>query len=294
MFNQAVNDVSFFINPGETFGLVGESGCGKSTLGRCIANLYKPDEGSVLFDGKDLQSMNKSEKQIYRQSVQMIFQDPMESLNPRHSISEIIEEPLIIHKAGSIIERKKRILELLNVVGLPANSQSRYPFELSGGQRQRVGIARALALNPALIICDEAVSALDVSIQAQIINLLLDLQDEFKLSYLFIAHDMAVVKQVSHRIGVMYLGKLAEVALADSIYQQPKHPYTQSLIQSIPSPDPHQPLSSEPLKGEVPSAINPPEGCYFHTRCPKVLPQCRTHQPKLTDQRQHQVSCHLY
>lgn len=293
-FNQAVNDVSLFIQPGETLGLVGESGCGKSTLGRCLVKLYQPDQGQILFNGVDINTQSKSENKRHRKAVQMIFQDPLDSLNSRHTIEEILIEPFAIHRIGDRKWRLKRIQALLDLVGLPSNSASRYPFEFSGGQRQRIGIARAIALGPELIVCDEAVSALDVSIQSQIINLLLDLQAEFNMAYLFISHDLAVVKHFSDRVAVMYLGRIVETADSETIYKNQKHPYTKSLIDSIPIPDPHHKAKRLILQGDIPSAINPPSGCHFHTRCPQVMPCCKVDKPKIRVQTSsHSFSCHL-
>lgn len=279
--NRAVDGVSLHIQPGETLGLVGESGCGKSTLGRCISRLYQPTGGSVQFAGDDITHLRGKALMPYRQHIQMIFQDPMESLNARHTVGEILEEPFIIHKMGDKAFRSERVRKLLDTVGLPARSATRYPFEFSGGQRQRIGIARAIALNPQLIVCDEPVSALDVSIQSQILNLLNDLQQEFKLSYLFIAHDLAVVKHISDRVAIMYLGKIVETADAEGIYRQPRHPYTRSLISAIPVPDPHRKVQRQILSGDVPSPIDPPSGCHFHPRCPEAEAQCKTTSPEL-------------
>jgi len=293
-FNKAVDDVSLDILPGETLGLVGESGCGKSTLGRCIARLYEPTAGTISFEGQNIESLKGSALLPFRQNIQMIFQDPMESLNARHTVGDILEEPFIVQKIGDKAFRKKRVAELLDIVGLPARSSSRYPFEFSGGQRQRVGIARSIALNPRLVICDEPVSALDVSIQSQILNLLIDLQKEFNLSYLFIAHDLAVVKHISDRLLIMYLGKVAESG--NSIYRDPLHPYTQSLISAIPAPDPHREVKRQVIVGDVPSAIDPPRGCSFHPRCPHTMDICKEKLPSLVDQHNdpsHQVACHL-
>jgi oligopeptide/dipeptide ABC transporter ATP-binding protein len=293
-FNRAVDGVSLDIAPGETLGLVGESGCGKSTLGRCIARLYSPTAGSIEFEGRDIAGLRNRDLLPLRRDIQMIFQDPMESLNARHTVGDIIEEPLIIHKLGDSAWRAKRVEQLLDTVGLPARSASRFPFEFSGGQRQRIGIARAIALNPKLVICDEPVSALDVSIQSQILNLLVDLQQEFHLSYLFIAHDLAVVKHVSDRMAIMYLGKFVETGSGENIYKRPQHPYTRSLISAIPLPDPHRTVQREVLAGDVPSPIDPPSGCSFHPRCPRVMDRCASDCPVLeTTAPGHRVACHL-
>jgi oligopeptide/dipeptide ABC transporter ATP-binding protein len=292
-FNKAVDGVSLDIMPGETVGLVGESGCGKSTLGRCIARLYQPSAGSILFNGTDITKLGRKALMPFRRDIQMIFQDPMESLNARHTVGQILEEPFQVHNIGDRAFRRQRVAELLDLVGLPARSVTRYPFEFSGGQRQRIGIARSIALNPKLIICDEPVSALDVSIQSQILNLLIDLQKEFNLSYLFIAHDLAVVKHISDRIAIMYLGRIVETGEGESIYRTARHPYTQSLISAIPVPDPHHKTQRQILVGDVPSPINPPSGCAFHTRCPQVMDICRQQAPSLSLEVQ-AVSCHLY
>lgn len=283
-FNRAVDGVSLQVAPGETLGLVGESGCGKSTLGRCITRLYQPTAGEIKFRGQDISRMKNRELLPLRRDIQMIFQDPLESLNARHTVGEILEEPLIIHKLGNRQERQKRVAELLNLVGLPARSMTRYPFEFSGGQRQRIGIARAIALKPSLIVCDEPVSALDVSIQSQILNLLVELQQELDLAYLFIAHDLAVVKHISDRIAIMYLGRIVESGPGEAVYREPQHPYTQSLISAIPVPDPHQKSQRILLKGDVPSPIDPPSGCRFHTRCPRATAICQEKEPVLTGQ----------
>ena len=280
-YNKAVDGVSFSLMPGETLGLVGESGCGKSTLGRCITRLYQPTSGQVLFQGQDISRLSRKKLMPFRRDIQMIFQDPMESLNARHTVGDIIEEPLVVQSVGNSVERKRRVLELLNLVGLPARSVTRYPFEFSGGQRQRIGIARSIALNPKLIVCDEPVSALDVSIQSQILNLLIDLQRELNLSYLFIAHDLAVVKHISDRIAIMYLGKIAEIGPGETVYGGAHHPYTQSLISAIPVPDPHYKANRVVLGGDVPSPIDPPSGCSFHTRCPRATEICREQAPVL-------------
>lgn len=295
--NKAVDGVSLKIAPGETMGLVGESGCGKSTLGRCITRLYDPTDGQILFDGKDITHIKGRELHPFRQDIQMIFQDPMESLNSRHTVGDILTEPFLIHKIGNRKTRQQKVEKLLEIVGLPSRSVTRYPFEFSGGQRQRIGIARAIALNPKLIICDEPVSALDVSIQSQIMNLLVDLQKEFNLSYLFIAHDLAVVKHVSDRIAIMYLGKLVEEGPGQTIYENARHPYTQSLISAIPIPDPRHHVQRQVLTGDVPSPIDPPDGCSFHPRCPKAMPECKAKVPQLTplhDRKNQKVSCFLY
>ena len=292
-YNRAVDGVSLVINPGETLGLVGESGCGKSTLGRCIARLYKPTSGTIEFQGKDITHQSGNSLLPFRRDIQMIFQDPMESLNARHTVGDILEEPFIIHKLGDKAERANKVRRLLDIVGLPARSAARYPFEFSGGQRQRIGIARSIALNPKIIICDEPVSALDVSIQSQILNLLIELQTELGLAYLFIAHDLAVVKHISDRIAIMYLGNIVEEATGESIHMSPKHPYTQSLISAIPVPDPHKRAKRKVIAGDVPSPINPPSGCRFHTRCPNVMAKCRIDPPALRMMPGRQVACHL-
>ena len=298
-FNKAVDGVSIEILPGETLGLVGESGCGKSTLGKAVVRLLSPTEGSIVFDGQDISHLSRSAMKPIRREIQMIFQDPGESLNSRHTVGNLIREAFDIHNIGDAAWRDKRVLELLNQVGLPASAAERYPFEFSGGQRQRIGIARAIALEPKLIICDEPVSALDVSIQSQILNLLLDLQRDMQLSYLFIAHDLAVVKHISDRIAIMYLGQLMEIGGADEIYAHPKHPYTRALIAAIPEPDPsRRNRAKEVLQGDVPSPINPPSGCVFHTRCPQAAEQCKIDKPVLrdiiaTDKTPHQVACHF-
>lgn len=283
---KAVDGVSFEMMKGETLGLVGESGCGKTTTGRCILRLEEPTEGSIVFNGQDLTHMPSNDLIPLRQEIQVIFQDPYSSLNPRMKIGEIISEPMRVH--GTIqdpAERMARVLELLRICGLNTKFADRYPHEMSGGQRQRVGIARALALNPSFIVCDEAVSALDVSIQAQVINLLEDLRDEFGLTYLFIAHDLSVVRHLCHRVAVMYLGKIVELAECDEVYDHPTHPYTQALLSAIPIPDPTIEAEREHqvLAGEVPSPINPPSGCVFHPRCPLAVDSCRTEVPSLRE-----------
>ena len=292
----AVDGVSFNIKHGETLGLVGESGCGKSTLGRTLINLYSPTSGEVFFNDKNIFNQKGREIKQLRKNMQIIFQDPYESLNPRHTIEYILEEPFIIHKIGNRNERLKKISELLDYVGLAKNSLERYPHEFSGGQRQRIGIARAIALNPKMIICDEPVSALDVSIQSQILNLLLDLQNELNLTYIFIAHDLSVVKHISDRIAVMYLGKIVEITDADSIYQNPLHPYTRALLTAIPVPDPSIKKKRNILKGDVPSSSSPPTGCRFHTRCPIAIDICKIKEPELKQitqiENEHLAACH--
>lgn len=295
----AVDGVSFNVRPGETVGLVGESGCGKSTLGKAILRLYDPTDGQVLFEGKDLAHLGAKELREARKDIQIIFQDPYESLNQTHTVGRIIQEPFVIHNVGTVEWRKAEAKKLLKKVGLPESAMTRFPHEFSGGQRQRIGIARAVALKPKLIICDEPVSALDVSIQSQVLNLLLQLQKEMGLAYLFIAHDLAVVKHVSDRIAVMYLGKVVEFTDSENIYKKPLHPYTQALLSAIPVPDPTRDLSSKQvLQGDVPSPRNPPPGCPFHTRCPFVKDQCRTEVPALKDapnakEGEHLVACHF-
>lgn len=293
----AVDDVSFQVNKGETLGIVGESGCGKTTLGRTIMNLYRPTSGDVFFQGIPVNRTDRKELLPLRRNFQMIFQDPFESLNSRHTVRYILEEPFIIHDIGDADWRKKRVEELLEKVGLQKNSLDRFPHEFSGGQRQRIGIARALALNPGLIICDEPVSALDVSIQSQILNLLMDLQREFALTYIFISHDLTVVRHISDRIAVMYLGRIVELADADSIYSGPLHPYTRALISAIPDPDPDSAKERIVLQGNVPSPVNRPPGCHFHPRCPHAKDICREFYPEFrkhgNSAGDHYAACHF-
>ncbi|GHI00657.1 ABC transporter ATP-binding protein [Neobacillus kokaensis] len=291
---KAVDDVSFTIRKGETLGLVGESGCGKSTTGRMLMKLLDPTEGQILFEGQDITGLSDNQIRTIRKEFQMVFQDPYASLNPRMKVGEIIEEPLIVHGYPKE-KRQERVLHLLEVVGLSAYHADRYPHEFSGGQRQRVGIARALAVNPKLIIADEPVSALDVSIQSQILNLLKDLQEEFELTYLFIAHDLSVVEHISDRVGVMYLGKIVELTDKETLYKEPLHPYTKALLSAVPIPNPRLKRERILLKGDIPSPSNPPSGCTFHTRCPFATEECSKKVPKLKEiAKGHFVSCHLY
>jgi peptide/nickel transport system ATP-binding protein len=289
---KAVDDVSFTIRRGETFGLVGESGCGKSTTGRCILRLIEPTSGEIRLEGRDLLALGKGDLRKLRREMQIIFQDPYSSLNPRMSIGQIIEEPLVIHRVGNRTERRERVEELLSVVRLNPKDSVRYPHEFSGGQRQRVGIARALALDPRFIVCDEPVSALDVSVQAQVVNLLQDLQERLGLTYLFISHGLSVVEHISTRVGIMYLGKLVEVASSQEIFHNPLHPYTRALLSAIPVPDPELRRERLPITGEIPTAVNPPSGCRFRTRCPMAEARCAESEPRLVEvQPDHLVAC---
>jgi peptide/nickel transport system ATP-binding protein/oligopeptide transport system ATP-binding protein len=292
---KAVNDISIDLYEGETYGLVGESGCGKSTAGRSILRLTEPTEGSITYNGQDILQLSGKDLQELRRDLQMVFQDPYSSLNPRKRIGKILEEPLIIQSIGDKKERIDRVMEIMEKVGMRPDHYYRFPHEFSGGQRQRFGLARALVVNPKVIICDEPVSALDVSIQSQIINLLQSLQEELNLSYLFIAHDISVVRHISDRIGVMYLGKIVEEAPTDSLFKEQLHPYTQALFSAVPLPDPKQKKERIILKGDLPSPLNPPSGCVFHTRCPFAMDICSQAEPEKKEMgNDHFVACHLY
>jgi len=292
---KAVDDISIDIYRGETLGIVGESGSGKSTFGRTILKLIEPTAGEILYKGQAIHHLKGRHLQTYRNDMQMIFQDPFASLNPRMRIGTIIEEPMALQWTLSKEQRKKRVKELLQKVGLPEDAMHKYPHEFSGGQRQRIGIARALAINPEFIIADEPVSALDVSIQSQVLNLMMDLQDEFQLTYLFISHDLSVVKHISDRVAVLYLGRIVELGTKTELYANPLHPYTQALLSAIPVVNFDKPKQVVPLQGELPSPMNPPIGCVFHTRCPFAMEQCRLERPALQHQNaQQQVACFLY
>jgi len=290
----AVDDISFTIGEGETLGLVGESGCGKSTAAKSIMKLLEPTAGEIKLRGARIDQLRPSAMRPYRRELQFVFQDPYSSLNPRLSVGAIVGEPLANYRIAAGSELKDRVIAILGKVGLRADAMERYPHEFSGGQRQRIGIARALAVNPRLIICDEPVSALDVSVQAQVVNLLKDLQKEFRLSYLFVAHDLAVVENISHRIAVMYLGKIVELTDRQSLFSVPLHPYTEALLSAVPLPDPDAPRRRIILTGDVPSPINPPTGCRFHTRCPYAEARCRVEEPAMREVKPgHLVACHL-
>lgn len=292
---RAVDGVSFSIREGETLGIVGESGCGKSTTGRMIMRLIEPTEGKIMFQGKNIMNLSKRDMRKARKDIQMIFQDPFASLNPRHTVGRIIEEPMIVHKMGNRRQRQKRVEELLELVGLSAYHARRYPHQFSGGQRQRIGIARALAVQPKVIIADEPVSALDVSVQSQVLNLLKDLQKKFNLTFIFIAHDLSVVRHISDRVGVMYLGKIVELSESENLYNHPNHPYTKALLSAVPVPDPEIKTKRIILEGDVPSPAHPPSGCAFHDRCPVAMDICSKERPYLkTLEDSRMVSCHLF
>ncbi|HIY08189.1 MAG TPA: dipeptide ABC transporter ATP-binding protein [Firmicutes bacterium] len=292
---RAVDGISFDVYEGETLGIVGESGCGKSTTGRAIVRLNRPTSGQILYDGKDLYAYPKGEQDRLSKEIQIIFQDPYSSLDPRFTVGRSIAEPLVVHRIGNAQERRQRVVELMEEVGLREDLYGRFPHEFSGGQRQRIGVARALALNPRLLVCDEPVSALDVSIQAQILNLMQELQKKHNLTYLFISHNLSVVEHVCVRIAVMYLGHIVEIASTEELFSHPLHPYTQALIQAVPVPDPERKSEHEPLGGDVPSPVNPPEGCPFCTRCPYADDRCRKERPQQKDMGGgHFVSCHRY
>jgi oligopeptide/dipeptide ABC transporter ATP-binding protein len=291
---KAVDGISFGLKKNETLGLVGESGCGKSTTGRTILHVHQPTAGEIIFNGRDISKVEAKEMQKLRKDMQMIFQDPFASLNPRMTVKNVIAEGMNIHGVNDKNYRRDQVAELMETVGLRPESMFRYPHEFSGGQRQRIGVARALALNPELIICDEPVSALDVSIQAQVINLLMDLQEEFGLSYIFIAHDLSVVEQISDRVAVMYLGKIVELTSNEELYENPLHPYTKALLHSVPQPDPARKMAEVQLEGDIPSPVNPPSGCRFRTRCSKAFDNCSEREPEFKEYGDgHYVACHL-
>ncbi|WP_029097687.1 ABC transporter ATP-binding protein [Brevibacillus thermoruber] len=291
---RAVDGVHLTVYPGETLSIVGESGCGKSTTGRCILRLIEPTEGEILFQGRDIRALNAAGLRAARRDMQLVFQDPFASLNPRKTVGQILQDPLIVHGIGTPAERRKRVEEMIEIVGLTRQHLDRFPHEFSGGQRQRIGIARALILRPKLVVADEPVSALDVSIQAQILNLLKDLQREFQLTYLFISHDLSVVRHISDRVAVMYLGKVVEVADKKALYERPAHPYTQALLSAVPVPDPTREVNRIILEGDLPSPANPPSGCQFHPRCRHCMEVCRTTVPPLKEAKPgHLVACHL-
>jgi oligopeptide/dipeptide ABC transporter ATP-binding protein len=294
-FVKAVDDVSFTVHEGETLGIVGESGCGKSTTGRSIIRLLEPTAGDVVFKGQNLTGLKGEELRKMRRDLQIVFQDPYASLNPRMTVGAILEEPLKIHGLAGTTERRQRVKDLLDIVGLTEHHYNRYPHEFSGGQRQRIGIARALITKPKLIVADEPVSALDVSIQSQILNLMKDLQEQFQLTYIFISHDLSVVRHISDRVGVMYLGRMVELAPKHELYDNPQHPYTQALLSAVPHPDPREVRERIILSGDVPSPANPPTGCAFHTRCHACMEICKTDRPELKQTTEgHWVACHLY
>lgn len=292
---KAVDDISLTVHKGETLGIVGESGSGKSTLGRTILKLVEPTEGEIVFEGQPIENLKSNALQVIRNQMQMIFQDPFGSLNPRMRIDKIIEEPIKMHTKLSKLERKERVRELIEKVGLSTEALRKFPHEFSGGQRQRIGIARALAINPKFIIADEPVSALDVSIQSQVLNLMMDLQDEFNLTYLFISHDLSVIKHISDRVAVMYLGRIVEMGSKDALYENPLHPYTKALLSAIPVVNFEEKREEIPISGELPSPVDPPIGCAFHTRCPFAMERCRRERPQLKDiNDKQQVACFLY
>jgi len=292
---KAVDGISFSVKKGESFGIVGESGCGKSTASRAVLQLIRPTSGKIYFKDQELTSLPKRQLRNVRKNIQMVFQDPYDSLNPRLTVEEILEEPLKAHKIGSKVERRKKIIEIMDVCGLNPEYIHRYAHEFSGGQRQRIGIARALILKPELVVADEPVSALDVSIQSQILNLMMDLQETLNLTYLFISHDLGVVRHFCDRIGVMYLGRMAELAETDSLFENPLHPYTKSLLSAIPISNPRQKRERVLLQGDVPSPVDPPKGCAFASRCPEAMDICKTDRPVMREvEKDHYVACHLY